>query len=53
MYGEKYEDTPNRVPDVTQAKDQLGFLAKISIDEGLKRTIDWYKKELLEGRDLS
>lgn len=28
--------------DVQRAKDCFGFEAKVSLEEGLKKTIDWY-----------
>jgi nucleoside-diphosphate-sugar epimerase len=40
-YGAGFEDTRRRVPDVTRARDVLGFSADIAFDDGLKRTIDW------------
>lgn len=33
--------TPLGLPDITKAKDQLGWLPLISLDEGLKRSIDY------------
>ncbi|MFC1781082.1 GDP-L-fucose synthase family protein [Planctomycetota bacterium] len=35
---------PRRQLDVTRAREYLGFEAKTSFDEGLKTTIDWYRK---------
>lgn len=37
---------PKRLIDVTAAKEALGFEAKTSIDEGLKKTIAWYRDSL-------
>ncbi len=39
--GKKYEDVMRRVPDTTLAKQLLGVEAKVSLDEGLARTIAW------------
>lgn len=36
---------PRRRLDVSRAKDLLGFSAKVSLDEGLRRTIDWYAQK--------
>lgn len=36
---------PQRLLDVQRAKKEFGFTAKISLKEGLKKTIDWYKKQ--------
>lgn len=41
---DKPNGTPRRKMDNSKLKD-LGWVAQTSFDEGLKRTIDWYKKE--------
>jgi GDP-L-fucose synthase len=41
---DKPNGTPRRKMDNSKLKS-LGWSAKINFDEGLKRTIDWYKKE--------
>ena len=33
---------PRRCLDVTRARDQLGFTASTSLEEGLERTVAWY-----------
>jgi GDP-L-fucose synthase len=33
---------PRRCLDTTRAKSAFGFTAKVSLEEGLRRTIDWY-----------
>ena len=48
-----YEDLPIndpkvRRPDITKAKKELGWKPKVDVDEGLKRTIDWFKKNYEE-----
>ncbi len=35
---------PKRLIDVSKAKKQLGFEAKTSFEEGIKKTIQWYKE---------
>jgi 2-alkyl-3-oxoalkanoate reductase len=35
----------NRAFNINKAKRELGYLPKIGIDEGLKLTAEWYKKE--------
>ncbi len=40
----KPDGQPRRMLDVTRAKKYFGFEAKTSFDEGLKATIDWYRK---------
>lgn len=42
--GNKYQDVMRRVPDVSLCKRLLGVEATVSIEEGLKRTIDWQRK---------
>lgn len=39
----KYEDVPRRVPDIKKAKQLLGFSPKVSLEEGLRLTIEWQK----------
>jgi GDP-L-fucose synthase len=41
----KPDGQPRRACDTTRAKEQIGFEAQIPLQEGLRRTIDWYKKE--------
>ncbi len=38
------DDPKQRRPDITKAKSKLGWEPKVSFKEGLKRTIDWFKK---------
>jgi nucleoside-diphosphate-sugar epimerase len=40
-------DIQVRVPNVDKADRLLGWRAKVSLDEGLTRVIDWYRAELL------
>ncbi|WP_010283353.1 NAD-dependent epimerase/dehydratase family protein [Bacillus timonensis] len=51
IYGEKYEDTPKRIPNNEKARSLLGFSPLISIDEGLRKTIAYYQNELGYGSD--
>jgi len=37
---------PLRVVDLTKAETILGFKPKVSLEEGLKKTIDWYRSTL-------
>jgi len=40
----KPDGQPRRNCDTTKAKEKIGFEAKITLEEGLRRTIEWYKK---------
>ncbi len=40
------DDPTQRMPDITLASEKLGWRPKVSVDEGLKRTIEYFKKEL-------
>jgi len=42
--GSKPDGQPRRRLDVSRAKEYFGFQAKTSFDEGLKATIEWYKR---------
>jgi len=44
----KYEDVMRRVPDTTLSEKILGVAAKVSLDEGLRRTIEWQKLAVSE-----
>ncbi len=41
--GRKYEDVRRRVPDVSKASRLLDFRATMSLEEGLKTTIEWQR----------
>ena len=47
--GKKYEDVMRRVPDPTLCKKLLGVEAKVSLEEGLRKTIAWQRKVTLTG----
>jgi GDP-L-fucose synthase len=38
----KPDGQPRRILDTSKAEQEFGFRAKIGLEEGLKRTIDWY-----------
>jgi nucleoside-diphosphate-sugar epimerase len=49
-YNGEYENAPTypgsvsrRCPDITKARNEFGYNPKISLEEGLKKTVDWYK----------
>ena len=41
----KPDGQPRRCLDVSKAKEEFGFEAKVDFREGLKKTIEWYKNE--------
>jgi UDP-glucose 4-epimerase len=44
-----YTDVELRIPNVDKARDLLGFEAAVELDEGLARTVAWYRSRLLTG----
>ena len=38
-----FQDVELRIPNVDKARELLGFEAKVELDEGLERTIEWYR----------
>lgn len=40
----KPDGSPRRNCDNTKAKEKIGFVAKTAFDEGLRKTIEWYKQ---------
>ena len=40
----KPDGQPRRCLDINRAKSMLGFSAKTSFEDGLKKTIDWFKE---------
>ncbi|HXF68725.1 MAG TPA: NAD-dependent epimerase/dehydratase family protein [Thermoflexus sp.] len=43
VYGPDFEETPRRVPDISKARALLGFEARVTLDEGLQRTWEWWQ----------
>ncbi len=41
----KPDGQPRRMLDTSRAKDLLGFEAEIGLEEGLRRTIDWWERQ--------
>ncbi len=42
-FGPYFEDTRRRVPDVSRAREVLGFEAQTSFEEGLRQTLAWFR----------
>lgn len=43
-FSRNYEDVRRRVPDISKARDILGFQPTVSLEEGLEKTIKWQKE---------
>jgi UDP-glucose 4-epimerase len=41
-----YADVELRIPNVAKAREVLGFEAKVDLDEGLEKTIAWYREKI-------
>ncbi len=41
-----YVDVELRIPNAAKARELLGFDARVELDEGLERTIAWYREQL-------
>jgi UDP-glucose 4-epimerase len=44
VFGEWFEDTPRRVPDIRRAAETLGFRAETRLEDGLKATLAWFRQ---------
>ena len=44
VFGEEFEDTRRRVPDIRRAVEILGFRAETPLEEGLEATIAWFRQ---------
>jgi GDP-L-fucose synthase len=40
----KPDGQPRRCLDVTRAREQLGFTARTTLEDGLAKTVDWYER---------
>lgn len=43
-YGQRFEDTLRRVPDLTKARLVLGYTPQIALAEGMRQTIAWWRE---------
>ena len=44
----KYEDVRRRVPDITRARQVLGFEPQVDLETGLRQTIEWQRARRLQ-----
>jgi UDP-glucose 4-epimerase len=47
IYGNSYEDIPRRVPDNTKMRTLLGVEPKVSLRDGTRLAMDWFRKEAI------
>ncbi len=45
------DDPPRVVADVSRLRDELGWRPRLSLDEGLRQTVDWWRVELALGEE--
>ena len=43
--GEEFENQPRRVLDTRKARQEFGFCAKVSLEEGIVNTVNWVRNE--------
>lgn len=43
-YPRGFEDTRRRVPDVSRARETLGFEARVPLEDGMRRTVEWCRE---------
>ena len=41
-----FADVELRIPDTSKAKELLGFQARVELEDGIERTIAWYREKL-------
>ncbi len=46
-YGPGFEDTRRRVPDISRARELLGWEPTVDLEDGLERVLDWWKNRLV------
>ena len=45
IYGNSYEDIPRRIPDVHLMQKILKVVPRVSLEEGIQYTLEWFRKE--------
>jgi nucleoside-diphosphate-sugar epimerase len=45
VYGASYEDIGRRVPDATRMRETLGIRDLVSLRDGLRSTIEWFRSD--------
>lgn len=49
---ERKGDVKHSLADISKAKQLLNYEPAVSVEEGLKKTFDWYKKNVVQGTPL-
>ena len=49
VYGDSYEDIPRRVPDLTRQREVLGYTPKVSLEQGIKPTVEYFRAKMPRG----
>ena len=49
----RYQDVRRRIPDVSKARELLGFEAEVELADGLRRTLAWHREQALEQRVMT
>ncbi|HUU30166.1 MAG TPA: NAD(P)-dependent oxidoreductase, partial [archaeon] len=39
-------DIDLRIPEISKAKELLGFTAQVDLEEGIRKTAEWYQKHM-------
>jgi nucleoside-diphosphate-sugar epimerase len=47
-YSQVFDDSWNRVPDISRARERLGFAPRVGLDEGLRRTLEYHSERRYE-----
>ncbi|MCW3489906.1 NAD-dependent epimerase/dehydratase family protein [Dethiobacter alkaliphilus] len=43
FYGSSYEDIRRRIPDLSAARQILGYNPSVTLEEGIRETLNWYR----------
>lgn len=51
VFGRGFEDTSRRLPDISRAQKLLEWAPRVSLEEGLMRTLEWCREHFVLGDD--
>jgi len=46
------DDPKQRKPDITKARTRLGWEPKVSLDDGLRKTMEYFRKKVAQGQEI-